>query len=786
MRHFNRRALALSLALISVATHAQQETINKSDLPDPRTSIDQSPVSVGEVSIGASSNSGRSRITNAGTQATDNSTSARLLGNNNVRDVMQQQVVASGTEKPKAPLSEFQKFLLESTGKQIPVFGAEFFDKAPSTFAPILNSPVPSDYALGPGDEVLVRGWGTIDVDFRATIDRNGVINIPTIGTIVLGGVRAGDAESVIRGAVNRLYKGVTLNVSFGQLRAITVYVVGQANRPGTYTVSSMSTLVTALFASGGPNANGSMRHVQVKRGGKLITDLDLYAFIAKGDKGADIRLLDGDTIYIPPVAAQVALVGKVNNSAIYELKSGKDTIADILDIAGGMPVVMDPRRVFLERINPSKQMPRTVEEFALDEKGLKKTLQNGDLLNFNSITPDFSNAVVLRGNVDQPLRTAFKSGMRVTDLIPSREFLITRSSVRRQNNTFQSGEGDREVRDNSESLAGRIGNLIDEVNWDYAVVERLNRSDLSVSLIPFNLGKAFTNPEGPDNVALKPGDTVTVFSHKDVRVPLEKRQIFVRVEGEVNTPGIYQMSPGDNLHTLLARAGGPTRNAYLYGTAFYREQVRQEQEENLEKVAKRIETQIRNEQSRAIVNGNNANTNVQVVELQRQAGLAAAQDAIARFKQLKPTGRIAFGLDPEERSFNRLPQLKLESGDKLVVAARPDFVHVFGAVNVESSAIWKPGATVKNYLRAAGMNADADEENIFVLRADGTVASSNSRGWFKNGIDSLEVMPGDTIVVPEKFNKESAWTRFVSGVKEWSQILANLGLGAAAIKTLK
>jgi len=221
-------------------------------------------------------------------------------------------------------MSEFQKFLFENTGKNLPIFGSEFFANTPSTFAPILNSPVPADYLLGPGDELLIRAWGSIDIDFRATIDRNGTVTIPTVGAVVLGGVKAGEAEDVVRGAIGRLYKGVTLSVNFGQLRAITVYVVGQASRPGTYTVSSLSTLVTALFASGGPNANGSMRRVQVKRAGKVVAELDLYAFIAKGDKSADIKLQDGDAIYIPAAGGYVALTGKVNSPAIYELRTAR------------------------------------------------------------------------------------------------------------------------------------------------------------------------------------------------------------------------------------------------------------------------------------------------------------------------------------------------------------------------------------------------------------------------------------------------------------------------------
>jgi protein involved in polysaccharide export with SLBB domain len=517
-------------------------------------------------------------------------------------------------EVERAP-SEFQKFIADNTGKMLPIFGTEFFANTPSTFAPVSNTPVPSEYPLGPGDELMIRGWGTIDIDYRATIDRNGTISIPTVGNVALAGVKASEAQNVIRAAVGRLYKGVTVNVTFGQLRAMTVYVVGQASRPGTYTVSSLSTLVTALFASGGPNANGSMRHVQVKRGGKIAAELDLYSFIAKGDKSTDIKLQDGDTIFIPPAGGFVALTGKVNSAAVFELKGSADTVESLLDVAGGLPVVADPRRAFLERIDPSRNNPRSVEEFGLDSLGLKRILKNGDVLNVTSITPDFGNAVILRGNVDQPVRAPFKSNMRVSDLIPSRDYLISRSSTRRQNSVLANDENKRELdeqrdkksaqytTEKSESIAARIGNLVDQVNWDYAVVERVNRADLTVKLIPFNLGSVFTNPNGPDNVPLQPGDTVTIFSQDDVAVPMAKRQVFVRVEGEVQVPGVYQMTAGETLQNLITKAGGPTSNAYLFGTGFFREEVRKEQAENLQRAADRLETQVRSEQSSQMAN---------------------------------------------------------------------------------------------------------------------------------------------------------------------------------------
>ena len=862
MFKFTKSFAAVALAATSLAAFAQDMN-SRSDL------FNQDMPSTSATSMGdATSPAGQSRrlsITNNQVSelgAGRNGTSANMSGAQMRRPGMEQGRGLNNRDfdVEKQP-SEFQKFVADNTGKMLPIFGSEFFANTPSTFAPVSNTPVPSEYPLGPGDELMIRGWGTIDIDYRATIVRNGTIAIPTIGNVALAGVKAGEAQNVVRAAVGRLYKGVTVNVTFGQLRAMTVYVVGQANRPGTYTVSSLSTLVTALFASGGPNANGSMRHVQVKRAGKVVAELDLYAFIAKGDKSADIKLQDGDTIYIPPAGGFVALTGKVNSPAVFELKTGSDTVESLLDVAGGLPVVADPRRAFLERIDPSRNRPRSVEEFALKGQGLKRILKNGDVLNITSITPSFGNAVMLRGNVDQPVRAPFKDGMRVSDLIPSREYLISRKSTRRQNNVVANAEdtrsntdmavpntngaynggnygnnngnngnngnnvnnngntggnngggidgngtqyarqsagtrnslstmtGEDERRTNLEagSIAASIGSLIDQINWDYAVIERVNRTDLSVTLIPFNLGRVFTNPNGPDNVQLQPGDTVTIFSQNDVAVPMDKRQVFVRVEGEVNVPGVYQMTAGDTLQTLLAKAGGPTSNAYLFGTGFYREEVRKEQQANLQRAADRLENQVRSEQSAQMANLRamspaEAAASTAQFETERRF----AEERIARFRKLRSTGRIAFGLEPTERSFARLPQVTLQNGDRLVVPSKPAFVHVFGSVNVEASPLWRPNGRVKDYLKIAGTTSDADVDNTFVLRVDGTVVSSDSMGWFFGKIGGLEVMPGDTIVVPEKVDKTTAWSRFTQGAREWTQILANFGLGVAAFKTLK
>jgi SLBB domain len=198
--------------------------------------------------------------------------------------------------------------------------------------------------------------------------------------------------------------------------------------------------LASGLFATGGPNANGSMRRVQLKRAGQLVTELDLYSFLSQGSNGADAKLIDGDVIFIPSAAGHIAMVGKVNNPAVYELKSASETLEQLLSVAGGVPVVADPRRVTLERINPSLNQPRSVEGFALDAAGLKTSLKNGDLLTVQAITPEMANAVTLRGNVAQATRLPWREGMRVSDLIPNREALISRDSIRRQNEALFDG----------------------------------------------------------------------------------------------------------------------------------------------------------------------------------------------------------------------------------------------------------------------------------------------------------------------------------------------------------
>src|SRR5574340_87002 len=328
--------------------------------------------------------------------------------------------------------SNFQRFVQQATGRSLPIYGQNLFN-APSSYVPVTQAAVPNDYILGPGDEIRLQIWGSIDADQSLVINREGPVYLPKVGAINLAGVRAGDLESVLRGKIGRIFTNFSLNATLGRLRSIQIYVVGQAQQPGTYTVSSLSTLINALFEVGGPSANGSMRAIQLKRAGELVGELDLYDFIARGDRSGDVPLQPGDVIVIPPAGPRVAVLGAFEQPAIYELK-GTGTIGEVLALGGGLSVLAKPGKASLERIDPAADKPRQVEGFALHKAGLARPLRDGDILTLFEISPQFANAVTLRGNVAQPLRYPYTDGMRIRDLIPNREALITPDYYQRKN----------------------------------------------------------------------------------------------------------------------------------------------------------------------------------------------------------------------------------------------------------------------------------------------------------------------------------------------------------------
>ena len=755
----------------------------------------------------------------------------------------------SGLRSQTRERLEFQDFILQSTGRYLPIFGSELFRQMPSTFAPLDNVPVTPDYLIGPGDEIVIQAWGQIDVDFAGIVDRNGTISVPKVGNLNVAGIKYQDLPGFLKASFSRNFRNFELTASLGRLRSIQVFVVGQARRPGTFTVSSLSSLVTALFAVGGPSAKGSMRSIQLKRGSRVVADLDLYDLLVSGDKSRDAQLLPGDVIYFPPVGDLVAIAGSVNVPAIYEMKAGS-SLSEVLKWAGGLTATAQGQRVSVERID--NRSSRKVEDFALDAGGLARLLANGDLVTVFSIAPRFENTITLKGSVAQPRRFPWRDGMRIKDVIPEKEALLSREYWLQRNQNVGLAENisnilgqqdlvgarlsisdlNQRVADQDPSdatvaesmrrlqietevakftdikqaaIAGQLSRLAEvvkndparlevartealklinqikppqkELNWDYALVERFNRNDLSISLIPFNLEKAIVQGDEANNIRLQPGDVITIFSKDDIQVSTTRQTKYIRLEGEFHSSGVYQIQPGETLRQLVQRVGGLTMSAYLFGSEFSRESTRIQQQKNLDEALNRLERDVQRfsvSRSQSITSGEDAAT------LQAQA--EAAKVLVARMRQIRPTGRIVLAMGNEAYAKD-LPDLPLEDGDRFYVPPPPSMVNVFGSVYNENSFVYRPTSRVTDYLdQAGGPTKDADKSSIYVLRANGSVMSKRQGGWLSTSLDSARLMPGDSIVVPEELDK----TSIMRNLKDISQILYQFGLGAAALKVLR
>lgn len=812
--------------------------------------------------------------------------------------------------------TEFQNMVANSLGKMLPIYGAKLFRQPPSTFAPLNLVPVTPDYVVGPGDELLIQVWGQVTLNSRYIVDRSGSIYIPQVGTLHVAGLSFAQMQSYLKAQMSRVFRNFDLNVNMGQLRSIQVFVVGQARRPGSFTISSLSTLTNALFATGGPTPQGSLRHIQLKRAGKVVVDFDLYDLLQRGDKTDDVQLLPGDVIYIPPVGPQVAVAGSVNVPAIYELKSADSTtVGDLLKLAAGATNVASTQTVRLERVDDRRM--RSITQISLNAEGKATLLQDGDLLELTAVVNQYKDAITLRGNVANPGRFAWKQGMRVLDLIPDKDALITRdywlkrsqlgqpalsyiptcppqtpygipdlrygipageegehpnwrySSTRNSNLiglvfggmegtssgqpgytddngvpltdgglnctqvpdtlTSSSNTNDRYtpsnqnatpsqnaqnnspstngIPDNSNnysntgpnrtsSASASVGSNLPssssgefkprndvklsepDIDWSYAVIERQSRENLTTSLLPFNLGKVVLGGDASQNLELLPGDVVTVFSKADIRVPQVEQTRFVRLEGEFVSSGIYSVHPGETLRQLVARAGGLTPDAYLYGSEFTRESTRRVQQQRLSQYVDQIALQV---STSAI---NSANT---VISAQDSAALAAAQqqnqNVVNTLRQARATGRVVLEVQPDSHNVAQLPDLPLEDGDRFIVPRVPSTVSVDGAVYNQNSFVYDPHRRLGGYVRlAGGADRDADKGRAYVIRASGAVISKQySSSLRNNGFDSLHLYPGDTIVIPLNLNKGKTLRLVV----DLAQIVGQLGIAIAAGNTV-
>ena len=421
-------------------------------------------------------------------------------------------------------------------------FGYDLFAGTPTTFAPVTEIPIPVEYVIGPGDTVQVQLYGKENQQYELMVDREGLLQFPGIGPIAITGMRFDELKNDLQRRVKKQMPGVQIHVSLGELRSMRIFVLGDVNRPGAYTVSSLSTMTNALFVSGGVRPIGSLRNVQLKRHGKLIQRLDLYDLLLRGDTRADARMQPGDVIFVPPVGDTVGVDGEVRRPAIYELKKER-TIQQMLSMAGGMLPTAYQAKSQLERINVIGE--RSVIDIDLSSAAsVAQSVTNGDILRVYSVLDSAENAIFVSGHVQRPGELQWYEGMRLSDVFPS------------------------------------IKALLPEPDLSMVMIRRERQPDRIIEVLVSRLDKVFVEPAAAANLKLQSRDHIFVFGlssqaerQRDEvlktlvqelrqQANFKRPETIVQIAGNVRWPGEYPLANKMRLRDLLRFAGDITVNS--------------------------------------------------------------------------------------------------------------------------------------------------------------------------------------------------------------------------------
>jgi protein involved in polysaccharide export with SLBB domain len=806
--------------------------------------------------------------------------------------------------------------------QQLKQFGYDLFAGAPTTFAPATDIPVPADYVIGPGDVIEVQLFGKDNEQYSLVVSRDGRINFPEIGAIPVTGLKFTELRQDLERRVAEQMIGVKASVTMGALRSIRVFVLGDVTRAGSFTVSALSTMTNALFVSGGIRPIGSLRNVQLKRNGRLVTRLDLYDLLLRGDTSDDVRLQPGDVIFVPPIGQTAAAAGEVRRPAIYELR-GEKTVRQLVEIAGGLLPTAVPRLSQLERLDARGNVtlvdldlgtdPLSREAGEADSPlsrgagegaarsaageggGSNTTLKDGDVLRIYPNLDRMEGIVLLAGHVKRPGGIAWRERMRLSDLIPNADHLLSQADldyvvVRREERPLakisvfstrlsaawsdpqsdanvlleprdqvfvfpssvmpaQAGiqrlsvgmhadisggaeaavippEGavtptgyavtpaqagvqslpstrqsllkpllDELISQSSSTEPTRIvsvGGLVREPG-NYPLEPGMRVADLiraggGLGEAAYTLGAEITRyavatgekreinhitvdlaqvlqGDASANVALQAHDKLTIK-----RLPEWAEQLVAEVRGEVRFPGSYPIKRGERLSDLLARAGGLTDQAFPEGSVFTRDELRLKEQERIDTLARQLEADI------AAASLQKAQEDTKQAE-----ALATARALLPQLRTARATGRLVIDL-PEllEKGRESEYDVVLKAGDALIIPAKTQEVTVIGEVQYPTSHLVESGLESGDYIeRSGGLTFKADDDRIYVVRANGMVEPANPGWWIFR--TEAEVKPGDTIVIPLDVERMRPLT-FWSSV---SQIIYQIAVSVAVLNTI-
>jgi protein involved in polysaccharide export with SLBB domain len=621
------------------------------------------------------------------------------------------------TQVPQSPA------YLGPFGTPLRQYGYSMFAANVSTFAPVDDIPVGPDYVLGPGDDLTINVWGAVDSTLVRTVDRNGRIVLPKVGDLRIWGLTFSQADRLIRDELARFFRGFQTSVTMGRLRTVSVHVVGEVCQPGVYTLSSLATVTNALYSAGGPTKLGSLREVRLLRGNVQVARIDLYDFLQRGDRTRDYRLESGDTIFVPPVGDVVAVSGEVKRPAIYEI-SGGTRLADVVTMSGGVTPTSYLKRVQIVRALPNAERVTLdvdlTSHYLKGDESSNPPINAGDLILIHRSDPRIYNVVKLEGAVRYPGTYELKPMMRIAQLLPA-DLLLPEAYIER-------------------------------------VEVARRRPDLSMEIVAVDLRKAW-NGDASQDLLLKPLDEITV------RTELKSART-VQLSGQIARPGVYTISEGERLSSVLERAGGFTDRAFLKGALFTRAALRKIEQEQLDAFLKVQEQRLLSTASTVTVGAEK-----EEIASQQQA-LQARRDMLKILASKVVVGRMVVRLDAPDKLKGTDNDVVLTDGDTLNVPEPPQSVLVLGAVRNSTSVQYKEGASVDYYInRVGGFSREADQKEAHIVKADGSAVSS-----FTN-VRTIE--PGDTVVVPPKEEEKIRW---MSTVRDIATIIGAALLGVAAL----
>ena len=634
-------------------------------------------------------------------------------------------------------------------------FGYDVFQRPASTFAPVTNVPVGPDYIIGPGDAFTITLWGRTNAQYTVEVNRNGGIVLPEVGVLNVAGMTFAAMQDYIQDQLARKQTDFKMAITMGRLRTIKVFVVGEARTPGSYTVSSLSTVINALFAAGGPSKNGSLRDIRLSRSNQKPRQIDLYKFLLGGDKNDDVRLQDGDTIFIPIIGPVVGVAGNVKRPAIYEMAK-PTTLREVLDFAGGVNYAGWLRQVQISRVENHQR--RVVVDFNVAEPGsvvnqsaTDTIIQDGDVVKVFGVSPleQGKRSASISGEVYRPGEYRFVPGMRLSELLDA-------AGGPRKNAYLKDAELTR---------------------------RHIDQTGMQTEKIDIDLEKALAKDPTQD-IELQD------YDHLIVRLipQLEFDRIAI-IAGEVRFPGVYPISRGDTLSSLIERAGGFTDRAYLRGAVFTRESAKVIQKQRMDELINKIEESTLTSAGKEISGAIDAETAQAYAE-----GLNAKKELLAKLRTTKIDGRVVVKLSPLDQFRGSRYDVEMEKGDTLFVPQTPGIISVVGEVFNPISVLYEKDRTVAYYLqKVGGPTDDADKKQICIIKADGSVVSitqkdadsvywdSESHQWNFGGFMGIRLNPGDTILVPKKMDK----LMWLKNTKDITQILFQAALATGVVLAL-